>query len=58
VGGADSFGAAQMFCGDSKFGAQHRKMIADAWINIVCLAELGPAIYSDTPLGTRENANE
>jgi len=40
-----------MFCGDSKFGAEHRKIIADAWINSVCLAELAPAI---TPILRRE----
>jgi hypothetical protein len=44
VGGADLLGDALVFCGESDIGAEHRKMSARAWINIFCLAELGPAI--------------
>ena len=47
----DSFGAAQMSCRESNVGAEHRKMISEAWISIVRLGELGPAI---TPILRRE----
>jgi len=40
-----------MSCRESNVGAEPRKMIADAWISIVCLGELGPAI---TPILRRE----